>query len=158
MKLNHEQIRNIVFGVEDSIVSTTGVLFGIASVQGYNFKQIAIVGLVLVAVEAISMGVGSFLSETSAQEVEKYKNQTPFLDGILMFFSYFMTGVIIVMPYIILNSNNARYYSAALAFLLLGLLGYMPQRKLKSALRMLFLGGMALIAGYTIANYLNLNL
>ncbi len=54
-------IRDIIFGLQDGLVSTVGVLTGIAA--GTNDRFVAILsGFVLVMVEALSMGVGSFLS------------------------------------------------------------------------------------------------
>ncbi len=60
-------IRNFVFGVEDSLVSTVGLLSGIA-VAGIGRSDIVVTGVVLISVEVFSMGVGSFLSERSAEE------------------------------------------------------------------------------------------
>lgn len=57
-------IREIVFGLEDSLVSTIGVVAGIAA--GTGDQQIVILsGSVLVVVEALSMAAGSFLSSQS---------------------------------------------------------------------------------------------
>lgn len=57
-------IREIVFGLEDSLVSTIGVVAGIAAGTG-DQKIVILSGLVLVVVEALSMAAGSFLSSQS---------------------------------------------------------------------------------------------
>lgn len=57
-------IREIVFGLEDSLVSTIGVVAGIAAGTG-NQKIVILSGSVLVVVEALSMAAGSFLSSQS---------------------------------------------------------------------------------------------
>ena len=62
-------IRNIVFGVEDSLVSTVGLLSGIA-LGDIPRSTILFTGLVYIFVEAFSMAVGSFLSEESVEEYE----------------------------------------------------------------------------------------
>lgn len=63
-------IRDIVFGLEDGLVSTVGVLTGIAS--GTNDYFVVILsGFVLVIVEALSMGVGSFLSTQSEHDMQQ---------------------------------------------------------------------------------------
>ena len=49
-------IREIVFGVEDGMVSTLGALTGIA-VGSRNHFFVILSGIVIVIVEAISMGV-----------------------------------------------------------------------------------------------------
>lgn len=62
-------IRDIVFGLEDGLVSTVGVLTGIASGTDDHFIVI-LSGVVLIMVEALSMGVGSFLSAESERELQ----------------------------------------------------------------------------------------
>jgi hypothetical protein len=51
--------RNFIFGSEDSLVSTVGLLAGIVS-AGIERKEIIISGIVLICVEAFSMSIGSF--------------------------------------------------------------------------------------------------
>ena len=46
MKINPNYLRNMVFGAEDSLVSTTGVLFGLAS-SAANKSSILVTGLVM---------------------------------------------------------------------------------------------------------------
>ena len=60
-------MRNFVFGAEDSLVSTVGLLAGVAT-AGVLQKEIIISGVVLIFVEAFSMSVGSFLSERTTEE------------------------------------------------------------------------------------------
>lgn len=63
-------MREIVFGLEDSLVSTLGAVTGVAVGSGDRYV-IVLSGLVLVAVEAISMAAGSFLSTQSAEQVSR---------------------------------------------------------------------------------------
>ena len=56
-------LRNTVFGVEDSLVSTVGLLSGIAATGSVSKSFILLTGIVYISVEAFSMAVGSFLSE-----------------------------------------------------------------------------------------------
>ena len=61
-------IKEAVFGIEDGMVSTLGALTGIAAAT----KDPGIVllsGFVVIAVESISMGVGSYVSSKSEKEV-----------------------------------------------------------------------------------------
>lgn len=62
--------REIVFGLEDSLVSTLGATAGVAVGSGDRYVVI-LAGLVLVVVEAISMAAGSYLSTKSAEEIGK---------------------------------------------------------------------------------------
>ncbi len=61
-------IREVVFGMEDSVVSTLGALTGIAA-GTQNAQVVIISGAVLIVVEALSMSAGSYLSSKSAVEV-----------------------------------------------------------------------------------------
>lgn len=65
-------IREVVFGVEDGMVSTLGVLTGIAIGTNSHFV-VVLSGFVVIIVESISMGVGSYLSTKSVREVEERK-------------------------------------------------------------------------------------
>ena len=74
-------VRNFIFGAEDSLVSTVGLLAGVAS-AGIPRKDIIISGVVLIFVEAFSMGVGSFLSERTTEE-SQIDNQEKFSNSLI---------------------------------------------------------------------------
>jgi len=61
--------REIVFGLEDSLVSTLGAVTGIAAAAANN-KTVILAGIVYVAVESLSMVAGSFISSKTEAEVE----------------------------------------------------------------------------------------
>ena len=61
-------VEEIVFGVEDSLVSTLGALTGIA-VGTQSSYVVLVSGLVLIAAESLSMTAGSYLSSKSEGEV-----------------------------------------------------------------------------------------
>jgi len=67
-------IRDIVFGMEDGMVSTLGTITGIA-VGSRDQGTVLLAGLVIVAVESISMGIGSYLSSSSEKKVDERKIQ-----------------------------------------------------------------------------------
>ncbi|MEK7612918.1 MAG: VIT1/CCC1 transporter family protein [Patescibacteria group bacterium] len=146
--------RNFVFGVEDSLVSTVGLLSGIA-IAGVEERTIFLTGVVLILVEAFSMAAGSFLSETSAQEYAQQIEDSgshPLFGGVVMFFSYFVAGFIPLFPYILYEPTAAFQlsiiYSLAALFLLGMLSGALARTRLmKNALRMLVIGGVAIGAG-----------
>ncbi len=62
-------LREIVFGMEDGMVSTLGAITGIA-VGSQDHFTILLAGTSIIAVEAISMGLGSYLSNQSGREVD----------------------------------------------------------------------------------------
>lgn len=65
-------IREIIFGVEDGMVSTLGAITGIA-VGTYDHPTVLLAGFVVIAVESISMAVGTYLSNKSTDEINKRK-------------------------------------------------------------------------------------
>lgn len=149
--------RNFVFGVEDSLVSTVGLLSGIA-IADVPQKTILITGAVLIFVEAFSMAVGSFLSEYSAEE---YLNRKvvragrPLANGAVMFFSYLVSGFIPLFPYAIAEAATAIWLSIAFslaALFFLGVLGAKITKRnvIRSGARMLTLGGIAVAAGVAV--------
>lgn len=75
--IHHKQqksstIREFVFGMEDGMVSTLGAVTGIAAATHDPFITM-LSGLVVIAVESISMGVGSYLSSKSVRAIDERK-------------------------------------------------------------------------------------
>src|SRR3989344_7582377 len=94
-------LRNFTFGVEDSLASTVGLLSGVASAQ-VAASTVVLTGLVLVFTEAMSMGVGTFLSDQSAEEYEHHRDLSlskSLPSALVMFFSYLIAGIIPIAPY-----------------------------------------------------------
>src|SRR5690349_23132766 len=114
-------VRSFVFGGEDSLVSTVGLLSGVAA-AGIGKADIILTGIVLIFVEALSMAVGTFLSENSAEEY-LVKSELPMRSavtaGTIMFGSYFLLGFIPLTPYILWPVTTA--FSASIAASLIAL-------------------------------------
>lgn len=152
--------RNFIFGVEDSLVSTVGLLSGVA-IAGMETKEIILTGVVLILVEAFSMAAGSFLSETSAQELESgtpAEGRNPLWAGGVMFLSYFAAGFVPLFPYLMYPASAALQLSVVyslIALFGLGLLsGALSRTKLlRAGARMALIGGLAIAAG-TVAGLL----
>ncbi|OGH86802.1 MAG: hypothetical protein A2469_04695 [Candidatus Magasanikbacteria bacterium RIFOXYC2_FULL_40_16] len=64
--------RELVFGMEDGMVSTLGAITGIAAATGNHFTVI-LSGLVIISVESISMAVGTYLSTKSVKGIDQRK-------------------------------------------------------------------------------------
>lgn len=145
-------LRNFIFGVEDSLVSTVGLLSGIAA-AGVSRGDILVTGIVLIFVEAFSMGVGSFLSEESAAEYVTGVHNLKFTinGGLVMFFSYFLAGFIPLFPYIFFTARAFEFsiLFSLLALFMLGIAGsaIFGSHVLKNGLRMLIIGGLAIAVG-----------
>ncbi len=61
------QIRELVFGVQDGLISTLGALTGIA-VGTESQLAVVVAGFVIVSVESLSMAAGSYLSSKSQRQ------------------------------------------------------------------------------------------
>ena len=147
-------LRNFIFGVEDSLVSTVGLLSGIA-LAGVPQKTILLTGVVLVFVEGFSMAAGSFLSESSVEEYEEggvAPAQGSLMAAVTMFLSYFLAGFIPLFPYLLWPAAAALPASVAFSIAALVILGLISGRLTragmgKSAARMAVVGGLAIAVG-----------
>lgn len=152
-KINIDYLRNLLFGAEDSLVSTVGVLFGLASSPDYSSRLLILAAITLISVEAISMGVGSYLSETEVHAMDGKKHlDLPVLDGILMLVSYLFFGLITLAPYLLLPMATARYFSVGITLGFLFIVGYLPTKNIKSGVRMLVTAGLAICVGFLVAS------
>lgn len=150
----HIYLRNFIFGVEDSLVSTVGLLSGVA-IAGVQAKTILLTGTVLIFVEAFSMAAGSFLSEHSADTFvrqEEAEFRIPIIGGVIMFISYFISGFIPLGPYLFLSPAMAFWWSIGLSLLALFILGAIGARLsstklVNSGIRMAAVGGVAIALG-----------
>lgn len=147
-------LRNFIFGVEDGVVSTVGLLSGIAF-AGVPKTTILLTGIVLIFVEAFSMGIGSLLAEHSTEEFVEHRElplKSSTSAALIMFFSYLVSGFIPLLPYFILPPGTALWVSIAISLVALFLLGSLSAEALKRklwrhGLEMLILGGVAIIVG-----------
>jgi VIT1/CCC1 family predicted Fe2+/Mn2+ transporter len=154
--------RNFIFGVEDSLVSTVGLLSGIA-IAGVARETIFLTGVILIFVEAFSMAAGSFLSEASAEEYTAGRSvpQAQSISaGAVMFASYFFAGFIPLFPYLAIAEEWALPVSVSLSIATLFILGVVSgmltrTRILRSAFRMAIVGGIAIAVGVSVGSLLS---
>lgn len=103
-------LRNFVFGAEDALVSTVGLLSGI-SFAGVESKTVILSGVIYILVEAISMSAGAYLSEDSANEIDDgSKRDNQLTDSIVMFFSSLLIGLIPVLSYLFTPDTRLAFY------------------------------------------------
>ncbi len=163
-KVQASYVRNTVFGVENSLVSTVGLLSGVA-VTNIDRSALLITGLVLIFVEGFSMGVGTYLSETSAYDYLKKKHPTKrsrrtsfrriigySLTG---FLSYVIAGSVPLAPYFFIQGYQALVTSIILALIALFIFGMLESDFARAkiwhgALRMFIIGGAAIGLGVLI--------
>ena len=152
-RIDGDYVRSSFFGIEDSLVSTTGLIAGVA-VGTQDTKFVILAGLVGVAVEAVSMAAGEFLSEETTHDLDKRDKASPLTGGLIMLVSYFLAGLIPLLPIILLPPSISLYVSIVAALIGLFVLGLAKGKvtnrsMLKSALKVLIVGGIA--AGIGIA-------
>lgn len=154
-RISPDYIHSGFFGVEDSLVSTTGALAGIAIGAGSK-SVILLTALVIIAVESTSMGASEFISEETEEDIEKEKAPAnPIFSGIIIFVSYVLAGIIPLAPYIFLPHLQAIPVSivAALAGLIvLGLFkGKITHKSpLRAAIEVFVIGGTAAAIGLVV--------
>lgn len=156
-------IRNTIFGVEDSLVSTMGLLAGVA-VAGVARETIILTGIILIAVEGFSMGVGSILTEHSVAEFQGKDTSVSRRDvkgGAIMLGSYIAAGFIPLIPYTFLPLGTAFWVSVALSLASLFSLGAIAARVFRTrvlahGMEMLTIGGAALLIGVIVGRIVNL--
>lgn len=156
MSLHENYLRSIVFGFQDALVSTTGVIAGVAT--GTQDKQIVVLaGLATIAVEALSMGAGQYMSDKTVQQYKKDREHTdsPAVSGMFMFGSYFLGGLIPLSQILLFRLPEAAIMSVIFALVGLFILGLIKAKIVKvsplhSAFEALLLGGAASAVGIVV--------
>lgn len=151
-------IRNLVFGVEDGLVSTLGFVSGIASVQASS-STLLLAGIVLIFVESFSMAAGSFLSAESIRDLSprgRKSTTSSILGAIVMFLAYVGAGALVIAPYVVIPPSRALGWSIGLSLAALFLLGVFSARVARVSafargVRMVVVGGVAIGLGIFVA-------
>ncbi len=164
-----ESIREIIFGLEDSLVSTLGAVTGIA-IGANNTYIVILSGLVLIAAESTSMAAGSYLSSKSAVAVEHVlhkkdglridKHAQPVRAGMVMGVCYFVGGFVPLTPYFFLSIPLALVVSIPATAIVLFLVGvwssqFTKRSAARSGFEMVFVSLSAALVGYVIARLVN---
>jgi VIT1/CCC1 family predicted Fe2+/Mn2+ transporter len=156
-KLIHEDyMRSLMFGLQDGIVSTTGVVVGISI--GVEDKAIVILAaFVAVMVEATSMAAGQYSSEKAVHQMDKTGKHTDSLimGALIMFVAYLIGGMFSIIPTVIFNQPVARIVAVISAFSGLFLIGYLKGlfiegSTIRSAVELFVIGGVATVIGLVV--------
>ncbi len=154
MKIHEDYLRSLMFGLQDGIVSTTGVVAGISA--GVESKPIIVLAaLVAVSVEASSMAAGQYTSEKAVHQMDKEGKHTDnlIIGALIMFVSYLIGGAFSIIPTLVFDQPLARYLAIASSFAGLGIIGYIKGRivkhemPLRSAVELFIIGGLATLIG-----------
>lgn len=159
LDIDEDYLRSALFGLQDGLVSTTGVVVGIST--GVEDKAIIILAsLVTVAVEASSMAAGQYSSEKAVHQLHKLKHRDNLLIGaLIMFFGYLAAGFVPIVPMLIFNIPDARILSTVFALSSLFAIGFIKgkivnDRPFRSALELFVIGGIAALIGITVGQIL----
>lgn len=157
--IHPDYVRGTIFGIEDALVSTTGVVAGVSA--GVNQREYVILaGLVTIAVEALSMGAGQYLSEESVHQMSGKKHtDSLWLGAIFMFIAYLLAGIIPIIPLFIFPYQYSAVGSIFFAFCGLFILGFLKGKvvhvsPIHSALKILIVGGLATVFGIMVGLFL----
>lgn len=107
------------------------------------------------------MGVGSYLSEQSAEEFTGAKKSVSLQGSFIMFFSYFAAGFVPLSPYLLFDVKAAFVISILFSLVALFLLGVTSSKIFKSdhttkhGIKMLVIGGLAIAVGIIIGKLVN---
>ena len=154
--MHEDYLRSIIFGFQDSLVSTTGVIAGVAA--GTSSKELVLLaGLVTITVESLSMGAGQYMSEKSVHQMDKTGKHTDslYVGGLLMAISYFLGGLVPLLPIVIFELPLSITLSIFFALCGLFILGYLKAHivkvnPFKSAIEIFILGGAATLIGLVV--------
>lgn len=155
LKINQDYLRSLVFGFQDALVSTTGIVVGI-SVGVQNKQFIILSALVAISVEALSMGAGQYLSEKSVHDLPQNRHQDDLLTGsLIMFFSYIIGGFMPILPIFFTLPPISSILSIIFAFTGLFALGFFKAKLFsgkvwRSAIEMLTIGGLTTLIGLAV--------
>lgn len=151
--IHDDYLRSIVFGFQDALVSTTGVIAGVAA--GTQDKNLVILaGTITIVVEALSMGAGQYFSEKAVHERASEGSHTDnlFIGAFLMWLSYGLGGLVSLTPIILFPLPVSSMISISFSLVGLFTLGFLKAKlvkvdPLKSALQILLVGGIATTLG-----------
>ena len=153
MKVHEDYLRSGMFGLQDGLVSTTGVVVGIST--GISDKSIIVLAaLVAVMVEASSMAAGQYSSEKAVHQMDKTGKHTDslLLGAIIMFIAYFIGGMFSIIPTLLFRQPEARIIAIGSSFAGLFVAGYIKgkvvdHKPIRSAIELFIIGAVATTIG-----------
>jgi VIT1/CCC1 family predicted Fe2+/Mn2+ transporter len=158
--IHEDYLRSALFGIQDGLVSTTGVVVGIST--GVEDKAvIMLAAFVAVSVEASSMAAGQYSSEKAVHQMDRSGKHTDnvIIGALIMFVSYLLAGLVPIAPTLAFNQPEARLLSIGFAFVGLLTVGYAKGRivdhaPLRSALELFAIGAVATSIGLVVGQIL----
>jgi VIT1/CCC1 family predicted Fe2+/Mn2+ transporter len=152
-------LRNVVLGANDGIVTTFAIIAGSAGAH-LSSSIVVILGSAKLVADAISMAVGVYMGTRTEVELEKAKNEDhwkqdkPVRQGALTFFSFILAGFFPLAPFVF-NLESSFIVSTFILVVLLFVLGCFRcigtrRNIILGGFEMLAVGGGAALAAYLI--------
>lgn len=151
-KLNVDYFQSAMFGINDALVSTTGVIVGVSAGTG-DKHVIVLAGIVTILVEALSMGAGEYLSDKSAHQLQgNFSLRVPLTSGLVMLFSYVLGGMVPLLAVMLLPVSISWLVAIVASLTGLFILGYVKGKltrlsPLRGALEVVIIGGITTAIG-----------
>jgi hypothetical protein len=143
-------IKNMTFGIEDSIISTAGVLLGV-NAANLSRQEILITGFILVLVESLSMSYGAFISDEAFLKTEGAQKDVKKIVfyALIMFLSYFIIGLVLLTPFYF-NFTNPSVYVILIALTLLFYIIYFNEKNLQKVLVIFAIGAVLMFISISV--------
>ena len=140
-------VKNITFGVEDSVISISGALLGI-NAANLKKREVVVSGFIVILVGALSMMYGAFVSDSAYLKSSKENDKSVFrvmYYSLVMFFSYFSVGLLLLSPFYFGVENPGKHV-LSYASVIFGILLYNNERDIQKT-TVMFIAGMSLLLG-----------
>lgn len=128
------QARNLVFGVQDGVVTTIGLMAGVSIGRLPRQYVIRFVGI-SVLVSAVSMAIGSYQSERAAQNFSGPPDRVNMgVGAAVMFMAYLVAGSVVMTPYFFSRNTRVVIFSAiAISVVILFIAGWYSAKNARDA-------------------------
>ncbi len=163
-----QNIREVIFGVEDGAIGNLGLVVGMAQALAPN-KLILLAGIATMFAQAISMFAGNYLSIKSEKEYFEVKSKSreygkayskhknPFISSVVMGLSVIVGAVIPLLAFLIWESQQGIMPAVIITLLGLFVLGavktrYTLRNWFRSGMEVVMVGGIAALVGYGIGS------
>lgn len=154
-------IGDLVLGANDGIITSFAVISGAAG-AGLPAFVVIVLGLANLVADGISMGLSNYLSLRSTKEAElnvgiaESRLDHPSRHGLATGLAFALAGALPLIPYFLGIPQNLQFYVAiaatAIALFAVGALRTLVtgHHWMRSGFEMLFVGGIAAIAAYSV--------
>lgn len=164
-----DYLSEFVYGGIDGAVTTFAVVAGATGAR-FDIKVLLVLGFANLIADGFSMGVGSYLSTKSEQELmvkrgESVKDEpSPIINGATTYVSFILVGLVPLLAYTIdvmfdLNTSNLFVIASILTAFAFAAIGYLKSRVsqspvVRSILETLILGAIAAGFAYVLGDLL----